>query len=87
MPSSRKHREVHKTKLNNTNNEIVHLKGTVQKLVNVVSDIKYETTNTKETFLFPVIQHYKAILMLFVDFADDLTITHPYNELIISVFY
>ena len=38
-------------------------------------------------FLFPVIQHYKAILMLFVDFADDLTITHPYNELIISVFY
>ena len=50
MPSSRKHREVHKTKLNNNNNEIVHLKGTVQKLVNVVSDIKYETTNTKETF-------------------------------------
>lgn len=47
MPSSKKHRELHKTKLNNNNNEIVHLKGTVQKLFDVVSDIKYETTNIK----------------------------------------
>ena len=51
MPSSRKQRKVHKTKLMNNTHQIVHLKSTIQKLFDVVSDKKYETSNTQKKYI------------------------------------
>ena len=55
MPSSRKQRKVHKTKLNNNTHQIVHLKSTIQKLFDVVSDKKYETSKTKKKNIFQLL--------------------------------
>ena len=48
MLSSRKQRDAHNTKINNTNQN-AHLKSTLQKLFDIASDKRYETSTHTHT--------------------------------------